>query len=240
MPPFSAPVPRARPSAPCPEGSAWSASPATASGGRSGGPRGAWPEDPLTVQDCSTFTATEARRLAVVPKIVSIGVTWQNSLDPSYPDDGVVPIQSALFDGAGPPLKRRYRGEGGLGAKSTCRGNFLPHTAMHEPNCLVAEDPASGRGLEDVFTVVRRELLQTVLELSVNKTTISAGDTLTLSMSNGAESQGVICFSRCGYREDSSTRTMAPVGRSSGMDRNCSSPRCNRCGKVSPSLKGAR
>jgi hypothetical protein len=42
----------------------------------------------------------------------------------------------------------------------------------------------------DVFTVVGRELLQPVLELSVNKTTISAGDTLTLSMSNGAESQG--------------------------------------------------
>jgi hypothetical protein len=148
------------------------------------------PEDPLTVQGCSAFTATAERRLAVVPKLVSIGVTWPNSLDPLYPDDGVVPIQSALFEGAGPPIKRRYRGEGGLGLRSTCRGSFFPHTAIHEPNCLVAEEPASGRAPEDVFAVVSRELLQTVLELSLNRAAIGVGDTVTLSMTNGAESQG--------------------------------------------------
>jgi hypothetical protein len=111
-------------------------------------------------------------------------------LDPLYPDDGVVPIQSALFDGAEPPIKRRYRGEGGLGLRSTCRGSFFPHTAIHEPNCVVAQEPASGRPPEDVFTVVSRELLQTVLELSLNREAISVGDTVTLSMTNGAESQG--------------------------------------------------
>jgi hypothetical protein len=148
------------------------------------------PENSLTVQGCSTFTATTERRLAVVPKLVTMGVTGQNSLDPRYPDDGVVPVQSALFDLAEPPVKRRYRGEGGFGAGSTCRGSFFPHSAIHEPNCLVAEEPASGRGLEDVFTVVERELLETVLELSPDKATVSVGDTLTLSMTNGADSRG--------------------------------------------------
>ena len=148
------------------------------------------PEDAPTAQGCGTFTATAERRLAVVPKLVAIGVTGQNSLDPRYPDDGAVPIQSALFDQAEPPIKRRYRGEGGLGPSSTCRGNFFPHTAIHEPNCLVAEELASGRGPQDVFGVVSRELLQTVLELSLDKTAIGVGDTVTLSMANGAESQG--------------------------------------------------
>ena len=54
----------------------------------------------------------------------------------------------------------------------------------------MAEEPASGRGPEDVFTVVERELLETVLELSPDKATVSVGDTLTLSMTNGAESRG--------------------------------------------------
>ena len=68
--------------------------------------------------------AGAAERLgAAVERLVAIGLVLPDSLGEDRPDDGLVPIDSALFEGAGTPVRRQYAGLGGQQGGSACWGD---------------------------------------------------------------------------------------------------------------------
>ncbi len=104
-------------------------------------------------------------RRQTFPKIVAIGLVRPSSLEETYPDDHILPIQSARFDDPNiddPDLniRRRYKGTGGaLEEFSNCQSDIFAHLAIHYSDCNVEEDPPAGHGLGSVFSVIERELL---------------------------------------------------------------------------------
>jgi pimeloyl-ACP methyl ester carboxylesterase len=117
--------------------------------------------------------ADDASRAGTFGKLVAIGVERDADVD----DDGVVPIQSALFDEARPTIRARYRG--------VCGTLVNSHQLVHEPGCSVEQEPASGRGLEEVLQVIRRELTTNTqlptLHLQVNDTRFRPGQAISVT-----------------------------------------------------------
>ena len=106
-------------------------------------------------------------RQRTFPKVVALGlVRYGSELNPSYPDDGVVPVKSALFFDSSAPVRSRYLGEwvttpkvAKLLGREVCVGHKSAHSAIHYDNCLVDQYPSIGQPMETVFSVMERELL---------------------------------------------------------------------------------
>lgn len=89
-------------------------------------------------------------------KLVAIGLARPQTLGEAIVDDGLIPLSSALFEGARPAIRRRYSGLGGQEAGSRCWGDASAHLAITHEDCLVQSE-AGGPPL-GVFDAIAQEL----------------------------------------------------------------------------------